>query len=128
MSVMAEARRETGREPAKGGQGSGQAELRSYRNVRAVNSEPRPASNREQRELEAEEDRALIEQAKSGDQRAFRSLVERHQRRAFVIALGLVRDEQDAREVVQEAFLRVYRGLASFNGSSTFFTWLYRIV
>jgi RNA polymerase sigma-70 factor (ECF subfamily) len=39
-----------------------------------------------------------------------------------------VRDEQDAREIVQEAFLRVYRGLDRFNGGSTFFTWLYRIV
>ena len=41
---------------------------------------------------------------------------------------GLLRDEQDAREVVQEAFLRVHRGLDSFHGGSTFFTWLYRIV
>ena len=47
---------------------------------------------------------------------------------AFVIAVGLVRDENDAREIVQEAFLRVYRGLASFQGGSSFFTWLYRIV
>jgi RNA polymerase sigma-70 factor (ECF subfamily) len=42
--------------------------------------------------------------------------------------MGLVRDENDAREIVQEAFLRVYRGLDSFQGSSSFFTWLYRIV
>jgi RNA polymerase sigma-70 factor (ECF subfamily) len=54
--------------------------------------------------------------------------VERHQRRAFAIAIGLVRDEQDAREIVQEAFLRVHRGLDSFEGGSSFFTWLYRIV
>lgn len=59
---------------------------------------------------------------------AFRRLVERHQRRAFAIALGLVRDENDAREVVQEAFLRVFKGLSNFEGSSAFFTWLYRIV
>src|SRR6188508_2098031 len=42
--------------------------------------------------------------------------------------MGLVRDENDARELVQEAFLRVYRGLNSFQGGSSFFTWLYRIV
>ena len=59
---------------------------------------------------------------------AFRSLVERHQRRAFAIALALVRDENDARELVQEAFLRVYKGLGTFQGSSSFFTWLYRII
>ena len=66
--------------------------------------------------------------AQDGDRGAFRQLVERHQRRAFAIAIGLVRDEQDAREIVQEAFLRVYRGLDRFHGSSSFFTWLYRIV
>ncbi len=98
------------------------------RNARAVNSPALLASNRTSRELEAEEDRVLIECAQKGDALAFRQLVERHQRRAFAIALGLLRDEQDAREVVQEAFLRVYRGLDSFQGGSTFFTWLYRIV
>jgi RNA polymerase sigma-70 factor (ECF subfamily) len=80
------------------------------------------------RQLEAERDLFLIERARNGDETAFRSLVDRHQRRAFAIAIALVRDENDAREVVQEAFLRVYRGLSAFNGSSSFFTWLYRIV
>jgi RNA polymerase sigma-70 factor (ECF subfamily) len=55
-------------------------------------------------------------------------LVDRHQRRAFAIAIGLVRDENDAREIVQEAFLRVYRSIDRFKGGSSFFTWLYRIV
>ena len=93
-----------------------------------VNTRPGRASNEEVRKLEAEEDRALIAQARTGDPKAFRLLVERHQRRAFAIAIGLVRDENDAREIVQEAFLRVYRGLDSFEGTSSFFTWLYRIV
>jgi len=88
-----------------------------------------PKSSKEQaRQLEAEEDRDLILQAKAGDRGAFRKLVERHQRRAFAIAVGLVRDENDAREIVQEAFLRVHRGLDAFEGGSSFFTWLYRIV
>lgn len=93
-----------------------------------VNSPTGAASNREARKREAAEDRVLIEAAQRGDRGAFRTLVERHQRRAFSIAFGLVRDENDAREVVQEAFLRVYKGLATFEGSSSFFTWLYRIV
>jgi RNA polymerase sigma-70 factor (ECF subfamily) len=59
---------------------------------------------------------------------AFRRLVERHQRRAFAVALALVRDENDARELVQEAFLRVHKSLPSFQGGSSFFTWLYRII
>jgi RNA polymerase sigma-70 factor (ECF subfamily) len=93
-----------------------------------VNSTPSEASNREARRREAEEDRELIVRAQKGDQAAFRRLVERHQRRAFAIAMGLVRDENDARELVQDAFLRVYRSLNSFQGGSSFFTWLYRIV
>jgi RNA polymerase sigma-70 factor (ECF subfamily) len=96
--------------------------------VVGVNSPGFAASNRKSRELEAEQDRALIELAQKGDKLAFKQLVQRHQRRAFAIALGLLRDEQDAREVVQEAFLRVHRGLDSFHGGSSFFTWLYRIV
>jgi len=95
---------------------------------RYVNSAPGDASNKEARRQEAEEDRELIRLAQLGDKAAFRRLVERHQRRAFAIAMGLVRDENDARELVQEAFLRVYRGLSSFQGGSSFFTWLYRIV
>jgi RNA polymerase sigma-70 factor (ECF subfamily) len=80
------------------------------------------------RVVEAAEDRVLIVEAKGGDACAFRKLVERHQRRAFAIALALVRDERDAEEIVQEAFLRVYRRLDAFEGTSSFFTWLYRIV
>src|SRR5882757_2023873 len=98
------------------------------RNVRGVNRGEQPASNRLERENESEQDRRLIERAQTGDSGAFRLLVERHQRRVFAIALGLVRDEQDAREIAQEAFLRVHKGLPQFHGGSSFFTWLYRIV
>jgi RNA polymerase sigma-70 factor, ECF subfamily len=59
---------------------------------------------------------------------AFRELVERHQRRAFALAFALVRDENDAREIVQDAFLRAFRSLDGFKGTSSFFTWIYRIV
>src|SRR6266851_2557703 len=93
-----------------------------------LNSRAGRASNLEARRAEAEEDRVLIEAAQTGDSAAFRKLVERHQRRAFAIALGMVRDENDARDLVQEAFLRVYRGLDRFQGGSSFFTWFYRIV
>ena len=94
-----------------------------------VNTRPPAASNtKQERTREAEEDRALIARAQAGDKVAFRRLVERHQRRAFAIALGLVRDENDARELVQDAFLRVYKSLGSFQGGSSFFTWLYRII
>ncbi len=93
-----------------------------------VNRDHTSASNHLARRREAEEDRALVEQARTGDKNAFRLLVQKHQRRAFAVALSLVRDENDAREIVQEAFIRVYRNLERFEGSSSFFTWLYRIV
>jgi len=94
-----------------------------------VNTRVSDASNAKQARIrEAEEDRGLIAKAQKGDAAAFRSLVERHQRRAFAIALALVRDEDDARELVQDAFLRVYKGLENFQGGSSFFTWLYRII
>jgi RNA polymerase sigma-70 factor (ECF subfamily) len=93
-----------------------------------VNRASLAASNREQRRIEAQEDHALIEAAQRGDTNAFRMLVEKHQRRVFAIAVGIVRDENDARELTQEAFIRVYRGLDQFKGGSSFFTWLYRIV
>jgi RNA polymerase sigma-70 factor (ECF subfamily) len=95
----------------------------------AVNTRISGASNAKQARIrEAEEDRVLIARAQQGDRAAFRQLVDRHQRRAFAIALALVRDENDARELVQDAFLRVYKGLNSFQGGSSFFTWLYRII
>lgn len=103
-------------------------EIAPDRNVREVNRGDQPASNRLERDQESEQDRRLILRAQGGDSSAFRLLVERHQRRVFAIALGLVRDEQDAREIAQEAFLRVHKGLAQFHGGSSFFTWLYRIV
>jgi RNA polymerase sigma-70 factor, ECF subfamily len=59
---------------------------------------------------------------------AFRRLVERHEKRAFAVALALVRDENDAREIVQDAFLRAFKNLDGFQGTSAFFTWLYRII
>ena len=107
---------------------SSRAALARDRNVRALNRGGQPASNRVERENESEQDMRLIQRAQADDTDAFRLLVERHQRKVFAIALGLVRDEQDAREIAQEAFLRVHKGLPQFHGGSSFFTWLYRII
>ena len=115
--------------PAAGEITSDPAKKADAGQARALNTPEISASNSKQaRQREAEEDRALIAKAQAGDTVAFRSLVERHQRRAFAIALALVRDENDARELVQDAFLRVFKGLGSFQGGSSFFTWLYRII
>jgi RNA polymerase sigma-70 factor (ECF subfamily) len=91
-------------------------------------SEPGASNGKEERAKQAVEDRALITMAQAGDMRAFQRLVERHQRRGFALAFALVRDENDAREVVQDAFLRVFKSLPTFQGDSTFYTWFYRII
>jgi RNA polymerase sigma-70 factor (ECF subfamily) len=77
---------------------------------------------------DATDDLTLVELARTGDRAAFRQLVERHQQRAFRLALGILRNRADAEDVCQEAFLRAYHGLGSFAADAQFFTWLYRIV
>jgi RNA polymerase sigma-70 factor (ECF subfamily) len=74
------------------------------------------------------EDHALIRRAQKGDEAAFEALVERHRARAWRVARGLVGSEEDAQDLVHEAFLRVFRSLASFDFDHGFTTWLYRIV
>ncbi|MEZ6019470.1 MAG: sigma-70 family RNA polymerase sigma factor [Planctomycetota bacterium] len=63
-----------------------------------------------------------------GDPQAFGELVERHQSRVWRVARGLVGSDEDAQDIAQEAFLRVYRGLEGFDPQFAFSTWLYRIV
>ncbi len=73
-------------------------------------------------------DEQAILQARRGDHAAFRVLVERYQGRAYRLALRVLRDEEQARDAVQEAFLKVYSSLGRFEGRSSFYTWLYRLV
>ncbi|RMG99975.1 MAG: sigma-70 family RNA polymerase sigma factor [Deltaproteobacteria bacterium] len=73
------------------------------------------------------DDRILVARAQQGERGAFEALFRRHQRRVFAVALGIVRNEEDALDIVQEAFIKAYRSLPRFKGESSFFTWLYRI-
>ena len=72
-------------------------------------------------------DERLVESIQNGDQPAFRELVERYQRRLFSVAYGMVRNREDALDVVQEAFIKIHRHIDNFQGSSSFYTWAYRI-
>jgi RNA polymerase sigma-70 factor (ECF subfamily) len=74
------------------------------------------------------DDLTLVRRCRQGDQAAFRSLVERYQKKAFAQALGMLKDKDEAMDVAQEAFVKVYRYLDHFKGDSSFYTWLYRIV
>jgi RNA polymerase sigma-70 factor (ECF subfamily) len=75
----------------------------------------------------ATDDITLVERVRTGDQRAFKLLVERYQRKVFSIAVGMLKDKEDARDVSQEAFVKVYRYIEYFKGDASFYTWLYRI-
>ena len=68
-----------------------------------------------------------VERARAGDADAFRVLVERHSRSVFRLAYRLTGNEQDAEDVVQEAFLKAYRRLDQFESRANFGSWLYRI-
>ena len=71
---------------------------------------------------------ALIRAAQSGDQDAFEQLVRTYDQSVLRLAMNLLRSPEDARDVYQEAFLRVYRNLHAFRFDCSFHTWLYRIV
>jgi len=70
----------------------------------------------------------LIRAVQRGDQDAFEHLVRAYDQSVLRLAMNLLRSPEDARDVYQEAFLRVYRNIHSFRFDCTFHTWLYRIV
>jgi RNA polymerase sigma-70 factor, ECF subfamily len=72
-------------------------------------------------------DQAAADEARKGDQQAFRVLVERHSHAVFRLAFRMTGNEQDAEDLVQETFLRAYKQLHRFDGRAAFGTWLYRI-
>jgi RNA polymerase sigma-70 factor (ECF subfamily) len=72
-------------------------------------------------------DRVLVDRFKSGDQAAFDEMVSRYWDRIYAMVHQLLRNQQDAEEVTQDAFIRAHRGLVNFRGESAFSTWLYQI-
>src|SRR5207247_7446602 len=72
--------------------------------------------------------RELLAACRRGDSQAFEEVVRATHRQVYTQALRLVRDRQDAEDVAQEAYVRVFRSLAGFRGEAQFETWLYRIV
>jgi RNA polymerase sigma-70 factor, ECF subfamily len=76
----------------------------------------------------AVDDHELVLAARKGDRDAFRTLFERYHRRAYALAFGVLRHQDDALDVVQDAFIKAHKYLDKFEGNSSFYTWLYRIV
>jgi RNA polymerase sigma-70 factor (ECF subfamily) len=73
-------------------------------------------------------DDALVREAKSGDMAAFEELVARHRDKVYARAFVILRNEDDALDVSQEAWVKVWRRLGQFKGDSSFATWVTRIV
>jgi RNA polymerase sigma-70 factor, ECF subfamily len=75
-----------------------------------------------------ESDKEIVHRVLEGDIRAFGILVDRHKVKAMTLAFRILKNREDAEEALQDAFIRVYRALPSFEWKSSFSTWLYRIV
>jgi RNA polymerase sigma-70 factor, ECF subfamily len=69
----------------------------------------------------------LVARAKAGDEEAFGTLFEQHKRRVYSLCLLMTGDAAEAEDLTQDAFIQVFRKLASFRGDSAFSTWLYRV-
>ncbi len=74
------------------------------------------------------DDATLVERVRGGEPAAFEPLVEKYRQRVFRLAYNVLRSQEDAWDVAQEAFIKAYQALPSFRGQSAFYTWLFRIV
>src|SRR6202046_4837975 len=78
--------------------------------------------------VKVSDEHALVRSAQAGDRLAFEELVRRYDREVLRLALNLVHRAEDARDIYQEAFMRVYKNLHRFRFECSFYAWLYRIV
>jgi RNA polymerase sigma-70 factor, ECF subfamily len=76
----------------------------------------------------SETDKEIIQRVLDGEVQAFGTLVDRHSAKAMILAVRILRNREDAEEALQDAFVRMYRALPSFEWKASFSTWLYRIV
>lgn len=79
-------------------------------------------------ELDPRADRWLVDKARAGDVDAYEVLIRRHRDRIFRIALRMLGNSHDAEDIAQDVTIQLWTALAGFTGSSSFTTWLYRIV
>lgn len=76
----------------------------------------------------ANNERKLIKKCTKGDLNAFEELIREHEKRAYNIALKILKDPEDAMDISQEAFIKVFKAIKNFKFESSFSTWLYRII
>lgn len=78
--------------------------------------------------VDIDSDKQLVAKFKAGDLDAFKQLYERYHKRLISVAIGVLNNPEDAEDIVQNAFIKAHRNIASFKGNSSFYTWIYRIV
>src|SRR5690349_3975521 len=93
----------------------------------AVNSVGLPTRPREAPAMQSNTEAEFVARLKAGDQIAFRELVERYQSKIRNVTFGILGSREDANEVVQEIFAKVYFSLPGFDARSSLYTWIYRI-
>ena len=72
-------------------------------------------------------EKEIVKRAKQGDQKAFSELVSAYSERIYNLGLRILRNKEDAEDILQETFLTVVQKIDTFDGRSSFFTWIYRI-
>ncbi len=72
-------------------------------------------------------DKQMIRAVKAGDATAYRGLVEKYQQRIYHVIYGMVRNQEDARDLTQDTFVKAFRNLEGFREDARFYTWVYRI-
>lgn len=74
------------------------------------------------------EETELISRCQQGDQEALKEIFEKYQKKVYRIAYGVVRQREEALDIVQEVFIKLFRSIKNFKGRSHFYTYLYRMV
>jgi len=74
------------------------------------------------------EETQLISRCQQGDQEAFKEIFDRYQKKVYRIAYGVVRHREEALDIVQEVFVKLFHSIKNFKGKSHFYTYLYRMV
>ncbi len=79
-------------------------------------------------EIKLKPDSEIISRAKEGDQEACAAIFDLHRRRVYSTCLLMTKNVSDAEDLMQDAFIQIFRGIRSFRGDSAFSTWIYRVV
>jgi len=77
--------------------------------------------------MSADDDQVYIDKILNGDTNAFATLVNRYKNMVFILAMRILKNREEAEEVAQDAFVKIYKNLSGFKGDSKFSTWVYRI-